>query len=263
MWLKNQRNSWHGVDFPYHSDLDIGEYYKSYCETLLALDESVGRVLGFLRERRLLDSTLVVYMGDNGFLFGEHGLIDKRVAYEESMRVPLLAHCPELFKPGTIVTQMVANLDITPTLLAAAGLEAPPGLDGRNFLPLAQGQSIPWRESLLYIYYWEKNFPHTPTMHAIRTDRYKYIHYYGLWDTDELYDLSNDPGETRNLIREAGRRELAQQLNRRLFAELEASKGMYIPLQPDRGGSANLRRKGGATAADFPPYLLREKSARQ
>jgi N-acetylglucosamine-6-sulfatase len=88
MWVQNQRNSWHGVDFPYHSDLDIAEYYKRYAETLLAVDESVGRIVETLRERGELESTLIIYMGDNGFAFGEHGLIDKRTAYEESMRVP-------------------------------------------------------------------------------------------------------------------------------------------------------------------------------
>src|SRR4030095_15523071 len=97
MWVQNQRNSWHGVDYPYHSTLDIAEYYKRYAETLMAVDESVGRILAALQKRGELDSTLVIYMGDNGFAFGEHGLIDKRTAYEESMRVPLLARWPELF----------------------------------------------------------------------------------------------------------------------------------------------------------------------
>jgi N-acetylglucosamine-6-sulfatase len=100
MWTRNQRNSWHGVEYPYHSDLDLVEYYKRYAETLLGVDDGVGRVLQYLKEKGLLDSTLVVYMGDNGFAFGEHGLIDKRTAYEESMRVPMIAHCPELFGGG-------------------------------------------------------------------------------------------------------------------------------------------------------------------
>ena len=189
MWVKNQRNSWHGVEFAYHNNLSIDTYYKSYCETLLAVDESVGRVLDFLRERKLLDSTLIIFMGDNGFQFGEHGLIDKRNAYEESMRVPMLMQCPELFKGGTVVQQMVANLDIAPTILEAAGLKAPASLDGKSFIALAQGKPVPWRDALLYEYYWERNFPQTPAMHAIRTDQYKYIHYYGIWDTDELYDI--------------------------------------------------------------------------
>src|SRR4029077_18572930 len=135
-WVQNQRNSWHGVDFPYHSDLDVGDYYKRYAETLLGVDDSVGRVLDALKQRGQLDSTLVVYMGDNGFAFGEHGLIDKRTAYEESMRVPMLARCPDLFGGGRVMKEVVANIDIMPTFLTAAGVEYPAGIPGRNFLPL-------------------------------------------------------------------------------------------------------------------------------
>ena len=175
MWVQNQRNSWHGVEYPYHSTLDIGNYYKRYAETLLAVDESVGRVLDELKKRNELDSTLVIYMGDNGFAFGEHGLIDKRTAYEESMRVPLLARCPELFSGGRTVKPVVANLDIMPTVLEAAGVAPPKGLDGGSWLPLAQGKDVEWRKELLYEYYWERNFPQTPTIHALRTDRYKFI----------------------------------------------------------------------------------------
>ena len=98
--MRDQRNSWHGVDFPYHSTLDVGDFFKRYAETLLAVDESVGRVIEYLESEKLLDSTLVIYMGDNGFAFGEHGLIDKRTAYEESMRVPMVMQCPELFPGG-------------------------------------------------------------------------------------------------------------------------------------------------------------------
>lgn len=258
MWVKNQRNSWHGIEFAYHSNLSIEDYYKSYCETLLAVDESVGRVLSFLRERKLLDSTLIIFMGDNGFLFGEHGLIDKRNAYEESMRVPMLMQCPELFKAGTVVPRIVANLDIAPTILEAAGLKAPANLDGKSFIALAQGKTVPWRDALLYEYYWERNFPQTPAMHALRTDQYKYIHYYGLWDTDELYDIQADPHETRNLIRDPSHQQAVRKLNEQMFTALAATDGMYIPLQPDRGGANNLRRADGSKAADFPPYLLKQ-----
>jgi N-acetylglucosamine-6-sulfatase len=258
MWVKNQRNSWHGVEFAYHSSLDVEDYYKRYCETLLAVDDSVGRVLDLLRDKGLLDSTLVIFMGDNGFLFGEHGLIDKRNAYEESIRVPLVMQCPDLFKGGRVVNQMVANLDIAPTILEAAGLVAPNNLDGKSFLPLAQGNDVPWRDTLLYEYYWERNFPQTPAMHALRTDQYKYIHYYGLWDTDELYDLENDPKETKNLVRDSDHQQIVNKLNGQLFATLKSTDGMYIPLQADRGGVNNLRRADASPAADFPSWMLRD-----
>jgi len=257
MWVQNQRNSWHGVDFPYHSDLDIAEYYKRYAETLLAVDESLGRVMEALRERGELDSTLVIYMGDNGFAFGEHGLIDKRTAYEESMRVPMLARCPELFGRGKTVEAMVANLDIMPTVLDAAGLTPPPGLDGASLLPLVRGDASGWRKELLYEYYWERNFPQTPTIHALRTGRYKYIRVHGLWDIDELYDLQSDPLESNNLIFSKEHAPVVRSMNQRLFEILEQTGGMQIPLYPDRGGQSNLRRKTGPKAADFPPELLR------
>ena len=165
-----------------------------------------------------LDSTLVIYMGDNGFAFGEHGLIDKRTAYEESMRVPLLARCPELFSGGRKVIPMVANLDIMPTVLDACGVAAPQGLDGRSWLPLARGEKVEWRKELLYEYYWERNFPQTPTIHALRTDRYKFIRYHGIWDIDELYDLQEDPLEGNNLIFSAEHRQLIAEMRKRLFA---------------------------------------------
>jgi N-acetylglucosamine-6-sulfatase len=253
MWVQNQRNSWHGVDFPYHSDLNIEEYYKRYAETLLAVDEGVGRVLDALRKRGELDSTLVIYMGDNGFAFGEHGLIDKRTAYEESMRVPMLVRCPELFSGRNTVPQVVANLDIMPTCLAAAGLSAPAGLDGANFLPLLEGKSIPWRDTLLYEYYWERNFPHTPTMHALRGDRYKYIRYHGIWDLDELYDLQEDPLESRNLINDPRQAATVKQMNEKLFATLQQTGGMTMPLYPDKGGVHRKRHPGRTKGAEFPP----------
>ena len=258
MWARNQRNSWHGVEFPYHSELALGEYYKRYAETLLGVDDSVGRVLDALKQRGELDSTLVVYMGDNGFAFGEHGLIDKRTAYEESIRVPMLARCPELAKGGQTVKQVVANLDIMPTVLDAAGANAPSGLPGRSMLPLMRGESPAWRDTLLYEYYWERNFPQTPTMFALRGDRYKYIHYYGIWDSDELYDLSQDPLETTNLIYKPELSAVVRDMNQKLFATLEQTGGMSITLYPDRGGRNDLRSPNGSKAADFPPQLVRK-----
>jgi N-acetylglucosamine-6-sulfatase len=195
-------------------------------------------------------------MGDNGFQFGEHGLIDKRTAYEESMRVPMLARCPELFNGGKVVDQVVAGLDIMPTFLDAAGVTIPQGIDGRSMLPLLSGREDPgWRKELLYEYYWERNFPQTPTMHALRTDRYKYIHYYGIWDLDELYDLQEDPHELNNLIANPERRDTVRDLNKRMFDIMEAAGGMQIPLYRDSGGQNNLRDPNKQKAADFPAAL--------
>ncbi|WP_267395450.1 MULTISPECIES: sulfatase [unclassified Sphingomonas] len=257
MWVENQRNSWHGVDYPYHGTLDIGDYYKRYMETLLAVDEGLARILDLLEQRGELDDTLIVYMGDNGFMFGEHGLIDKRAAYEESMRVPLLARCPSLFPAGSVIEQVVANIDIAPTMLAAAGLKAPATMAGANMLPLATPGATPWRQELLYEYYWERNFPQTPTVHALRENRYKYMHFHGIWDLDELYDLAADPHESDNLLATPGHEELAARLSTKLFELLKASDGMQIPLSVDAGDPNQLRSAKGSAQAPFPPRFFR------
>ncbi len=262
-WLRDQRNSWHGVDFPYHSALDVERYYKRYNESLSAVDDSLGRVMEQLGEMGVADETLVIYMGDNGFMFGEHGLIDKRVAYETSIRVPMLMHCPDLFRGGTVVEQVVANIDIAPTVMEAMGLEKPAHMDGQSFLPVARGKDVQWRDYFLYVYYWEKNFPHTPTQFALRGDRYKFISYYGLWDTDELYDLLEDPGETRNLIHDEAFAQTAKQMEARLYEMMADLGGMAIPMNAPRGNSQNkrLRRRGGKKAAEFPEAFVLDEPA--
>jgi len=257
-WMRDQRNSWHRVDFPYHSDLDVGAYYRRYCETLRSLDDSVGRLLAWLRERGLEDSTAVLYMSDDGFLFGEHGLIDKRVAYQDSIRVPMLLQCPGLVPAGRTVTQVVANIDVAPTLLELAGVPPPAGIDGHSFLALVRGEIVPWRSEFLNVYYWEKNFPQSPTVFALRGDRFKYTTYYGLWDCDELYDLAVDPAETRNLIDDPAHAATVRSMERRLYELMAEAGAMEIPLNPPMGPSANKRLgpKGGARAADFPPSMV-------
>jgi len=257
-WVRDQRNSWHGVDFPYHSDLDVRDYYRAYCETLLSVDDSVGRVLATLEEMGILNETLVIYMGDNGFLFGEQGLIDKRVAYEPSIRVPLLMHCPALIPPGTAVEAVAANIDIAPTILDVAGVSTPPRMDGRSLLPLLRGEKVPWRDAFLYVYYWEQNYPQTPTQFAIRTDRFKYITPYGLWDSDELYDLKSDPDEKFNLAHDPTHAEQKRKLSARLYQMLAEVGGMEIPLNTPDGEIRALRlsAKDSAKPADFVPPTL-------
>ncbi len=242
-WVREQRDSWHGVDYMYHGQMDFDTFYRRYCEALLSLDESVGRVLDYLEEAGLDESTLVIYMGDNGFMFGEHGLIDKRHAYEASWRVPMLAYAPGLVKPGSRIRENVQNTDIAPTILEYAGLSAPAHIEGRSFLPLLRGDRVPWRSEIFYEYYWEWNFPHTPTTFALRTDRHKYIFYHGVWDTDELYDLVDDPDERHNLIGSTPHEELAKELRDRLFAWLNESVGLKVQFREPTGFRADQRSR--------------------
>ena len=137
------------MDFPLHTGTTAEMFYKSYCEALRSVDDSIGAVMDQLKKMEIHDETLVIYMGDNGYMFGEHGLIDKRVAYETSSRVPLLMQCPEIIKGGTVVDQVVANIDIAPTVMQAMGMKKPAQLDGQSFLPLAKGETIAWSDCFL------------------------------------------------------------------------------------------------------------------
>lgn len=257
MWLKNQRNSRHGVDFAYNLErFDIDEYHQRYCETLLAVDDSVGRLMELLKKRGQLDSTLIVYMGDNGFQFGEHGLIDKRTAYEASMRVPLMMRCPTIIRPGTIFRGMAANIDIAPTLLEAAGVMPPKFMQGRSLLAGLTNPSAPARQALLYEYFWEWNYPQTPTTHALRTDDWKFVRYQGVWDLDELYDLKNDPHEKRNLAYDPSQKSHVQRMRRQLFELLDQTGGSTMPLSPDRGQRFEQRRPRGSPQAPYPPVYF-------
>lgn len=249
-WVRERRYSIHGVDHmetgPYDNDPvpSFDALYKQYCETVHGLDENLGRVLDYLDASGLSESTLLLYMGDNGFALGEHGFYDKRDAFEESIRVPMLAYAPGLIEPQSRITEMVQNIDIAPTLLDVAGLE-PPGsarMDGRSFLPLLEGRSIRWRDHILYEYYWEWNFPATPTIFAIRTERYKYVYYHGLWDQDGFYDLQADPYERHNLIDVPAYREAVGILKKQLFDALEADGGLAIPVRRPEGERLDQRK---------------------
>src|SRR5690606_3463813 len=125
MWVQNQANSRHGTEFAYYTDLDLGTYYKRYCETIVGIDESTGAVLAQLEKMGELDNTVILYLADNGFLFGEHGLIDKRNAYDASVRIPMLMRYPAAVEGGQVLTEVVANIDVAPTMLDFAGAEIP------------------------------------------------------------------------------------------------------------------------------------------
>ncbi len=206
-WVEAQRRSWHGVDGLYDNTVDFQQFAVDYAETMRGVDDSVGRIVGALEEQGLLDRTLLVFTSDNGFQFGEHGLIDKRTMYEASIRVPLVVLAPG-FEGGTgglRRPEMILNLDFAPTFLEAAGLEIPSTVQGRSFLGLIEGDGAersPWRDAFLYEYFWERAFPQTPTVLGVRTDRYKFMRFHGIWDRYELYDLEADPDERNNLLGE-------------------------------------------------------------
>ncbi|MGH9661895.1 MAG: sulfatase/phosphatase domain-containing protein, partial [Bryobacteraceae bacterium] len=198
-WVRRRRYSRHGVDGLFGHTATFDDAYRGYCQCLKSVDDSVGAVLAQLEESRLLNDTLVVYMGDNGYMWGEHGLVDKRAMYEPSIRVPLIAHCPDL-TGRRAVDAMALNLDIAPTFLEAAGLKPPPSLHGRSVLPLLSGKSVDWRTDFVYEYEWEQDYPYTPTITGLRTARHSLMMHSGVWDIAELYDLREDPEQMKNLL---------------------------------------------------------------
>ena len=201
-WVRRRRVTRHGVDGMIDSDDAFDVHYRRYCQCLIALDESLGEIFRQLEAAKQLEDTLVVYMGDNGYMWGEHGLVDKRAMYEASIRVPVLAHCPALFgSAGRKVDQMMLNLDIAPTFLDAAGLPTPASMQGRSLLPLGAGKHPEnWRREFIYEYAWEQDFPYTPNIVGLRTETHSLMNYPGTWDLSELYDLRKDPDQVTNLL---------------------------------------------------------------
>jgi len=228
-WVRKQRNSWHGVDGMYNHAINFDKFYRDYCECMLGVDDSVGVLLDTLEKEGLLEDTLIMFMGDNGFQFGEHGLIDKRTMYESSIRVPLIAHCPALADGGQFKEELVLNIDIAPTIIETAQLPIPPSIQGRSFLSLIKGSSIEWRKEFLYEYFWERDYPQTPTVQGLRTEKHSYMRYHGVWDLNELYDVEKDPDQMNNLMADVRITTQGGRLNRhikdpqlkKLVAELE------------------------------------------
>ena len=170
---------------------------------LAGVDESLGRLMEVLAELGQLDNTLIVFAGDHGYFYGEHGLDEeRRLAFEESTRIPLLMRYPALIPAGARPDRFALNLDLAPTFLDLAQVKPSAPMDGRTLRPLFGGDPGQWRESFLIEYYSDKVFPRMQNMgyKAVRTARHKYIRYTDLADMDELYDLREDPYELRNII---------------------------------------------------------------
>jgi N-acetylglucosamine-6-sulfatase len=171
--------------------------------SLMAIEEGVGKILKALQETNQLDNTVIVFASDNGYFYGEHGLsVERRLAYEESIRMPLLVRYPRLIKAGTVRDELALNIDVAPTLIELAGVPSPIKAEGRSLVPLLKSADSEWRKSFLIEYYSDKVFPRIRKMgyKAVRTERWKYIHYVELDGMDELYDLKADPYEMKNLI---------------------------------------------------------------
>ncbi len=260
MWVYNQRNTWHGIDFFYNSDMTMPEYLRYYYSTLSAVDDSMGRIFAYLKQHHLEKDTLVVFTSDNGYQIGEHGLIDKRNAYQASVRVPLLVWEPGTVPAGATNPGRIRNLDFAPTFLNVAGEAAPPQFEGQSAWSLMTGKLKPedWKpQDFVYEYYWEYNFPMTPGTFAIERNNVKYIQYYGVYDLEELYDLSKDPDEMHNLIDDPAYFSQKVELRKALYQHLADRNGRHVIPYGMRQSRGSVRRDvNGTGAAPFPQQWL-------
>lgn len=201
-----------------------------YFRMIAGVDENVGRVLKALDELKLADNTVVVYSSDNGYYLGEHTLGDKRSAYEESLRIPLLVRYPKLGQ-GKTLDQMALNIDLAPTLLDFAGVAIPSSMQGKSWKPLLEGKAAPWRTAWFYEYFREAAF-FTPTVTAVRTETAKLVKYPGNPQWNELFDLGKDPYETKNLIKDPGSAGLLKKLEAEYAAQAKAVDYKDPPEEP-------------------------------
>lgn len=219
-------------------------YLHDYLGTILAVDESVGRLLDFLDTEGLAEKTLVVFSSDQGFYLGEHGWFDKRWIYEESLTTPLMVRWPGVAKPGSRCASLVSVLDFPETFLDAAGQRVPADMQGRSLLPLLRGETpADWRKSFYYHYY-EFPGPHSVRKHyGVVTERYKLFHFYEPeMDYWTLIDRGNDPKELRNVYDDPGQADTRNSLH----AELDRLRAeLNVPAEDPAESLAPAAKAGG------------------
>ena len=177
----------------------LEHHYRNYHEALVAVDQQLGRLLSDLDRLGIADNTIIVYAGDNGYFWGEHRLVDKRWAYEESIRIPFIVRYPKMIQEGGRTSdEMVLNIDLAPTLLDLTNAPVPDYMEGKSIKPILENQPINLRDDWHYEYY--KEFLYSvPEIHAVRTREYIYIEYKSRRQP-ELFNIKNDPKNMVNLI---------------------------------------------------------------
>lgn len=243
-WITDRLTTWHGIygplfdwrkEFPDtrpEAVKDFAAMNHAYWGTLLSVDDSVGRLYALLKERGELDNTVIVFMSDNGILSGEHGMVDKRTAHEPSIRIVQIVRYPGLTAPDRprVVDEQVLTVDIAPSLLELAEAPSLDNIAGRSWVSLVREGDPDWRDAWFYYYNYEKQFPYTPNVRAIRTGEWKYIRYpHGDGGPDrhmaELYHLASDPEERVNLIGNSERQSVVADLRKQL-KELMSATGL-------------------------------------
>jgi len=220
-------------------------YIKDYLRCVQSVDDNVGRVLDYLDKNNLANDTIVIYTSDQGFFLGDHGFFDKRLMYEESLRMPFLMRYPGQVRAGSVNSDLILNVDFAPLFLDYAGGTAVEGTQGRSFRANLEGKTPgDWRKAMYYRYWMHNdNDHHVPGHYGIRTDRWKLIYYYGRplgmsgahppdaqpeW---ELFDLRNDPREMKNLYADSKHSSVVRDLTAQL-QKLQREAGDSPDLPP-------------------------------
>lgn len=249
-YLKLARNRARAIEYGYEDPAKIRSHIRDYSASVEQMDAAVGRVLDELEQRKLTENTWVIFMGDNGWFLGEHGMTSKVLPYEESMRVPMAIAGPST--PTQVSDRIVLNIDLTATIYELAGLAVPAEVHGRSLLPIVSGKTPDdWRRSFLY----EAPTPQlgSQPLWAIRSDRWKYIETRPEQDADEvlteLYDMKSDPIEMTNLARHPDHRETVAQLatelqQHRQLVESKSSKELPPQSSPPRSPRTDIHISG-------------------
>jgi N-acetylglucosamine-6-sulfatase len=260
-WIKQRLYTWHGIYGPLfdwrkkfpddrpEAVKDFAAMTRAYWGTILSVDDSVGRLRRTLEQLGQLDNTLILFLGDNGLLNGEDGMVDKRTMHEPSIRIPLVARYPGLTPPGRPrrVQAMVLTVDVAPSILEVCGVPPLPSIQGRSWKTLVSSDTgdPAWRTSFFYEYNYEQQFPYTPNVRGVRTETWKYMHYpHGDGGPDrhkaELYDLAHDPEELHNLIADPAQTDRIRELQAELV-RLERAAGLAQDTMPiDEGIKQDL-----------------------
>jgi arylsulfatase A-like enzyme len=209
----------------------LEELVKDHYCGIESNDEDIGQVMEVLAQQKLLDDTAIVWSSDHGFFLGEHRFYDKRLMYEPSIRIPLMIRYPRRIHAGMTCDRMALNLDLAPTLLELAGVAVPPGFQGKSLMSLVADPHTPWRRDWLYEYYEYPGNEEVRPCRGVRTERYKYIHYFTAPEEFEVYDLQNDPAEMHNLHGDPAFAALTRTLAARLAA-LRRETGDHYVYQP-------------------------------
>jgi len=202
--------------------LAYNAYLKKFLRCVKGIDDNLGRLFKHLEETGQMDNTVIIYTGDQGFMLGEHDYQDKRWMYEESMRMPFLVRYPKTVKAGQRFDTIIENVDYAPTMLDFAGASIPKTVQGRSFKSLLESgkEADGWKKAAYYRYWMHMAHHDNPAHLGMRTKRYKLIYFYGCnyqggYQTPagwELYDMKNDPHETRNLYHDPKHANLAKSL---------------------------------------------------